>query len=320
VLANKWLSGLSKPVVQFILLGTIAYLVFPPANEIDQAPQPVSLGAAQINALKASWSAATGRMPSAEELENLIARETDEEILFQEALRLGVHLYDPVIRQRLLLNIRFLQPEDERDDDRLFEEAIDLSLHLNDLVIRRRLIQVMELSIEGDVRFRPVDPARLNAEYASRSDEFVEPEKIRLSHIYLSRDRRRSSLVTDAEALLAELRAGQTEPGDITTLGDAFLGGQRLPLQSARELSGQFGTAFGESVMRCEPHVWCGPVESAYGLHLVYVEQRIDARPLAVDDPNVVRRLTADINRLKAEQLMADALTELRKKYGVQRS
>ena len=302
--------------LHFLLGGVLMFALMPPDRVEQSARSPVVIDDARIAAIAASWAAATGREPSEQELDRLVDREVDEEILFQEALRYGVHLTDPVIRQRMLLNMRFIYPQDDRDDDTLFEEALKLDLQHNDTVVRRRMVQVVELSIESDARSRAISDEDRETMFNQRLDEFVQPARARIEHAYFSRDRRSDALADASAALNAA--ATSDDSASVIEAGDAFLGGHRLPSYNAQQLDGQFGRGFGEQVLGCEPQTWCGPIESAYGFHLVKVIEKEVERQLAISDADVVKRLDADISRERAEQAMAAALAELRVKYGLE--
>src|SRR5215470_15490365 len=103
----------------------------------------------------------------------------------------------------------------------------------------------------------------------------VEP-RLGFRQVYLSRDRRGERLAADARSLLARLRAGDGN-GDPAALGDP------LPLP-AGEIARLFGEGFAARLVELEPGRWEGPVESAYGLHLVLVKERVPGRMPALEE------------------------------------
>ena len=71
---------------------------------------------------------------------------------------------------------------------------------------------------------------------------------------------------------------------DASTLGDPILlehGYADVPL---REVASLFGQQFAAAVVDLEPGVWSGPIESGYGVHLVFVDRRIEARLPELDE------------------------------------
>ena len=83
---------------------------------------------------------------------------------------------------------------------------------------------------------------------------------------------------------------------------------------STEEVAREFGRQFAEALTELEPG-WQGPVLSGYGLHLVFLEKRIDGR---IPNWTEVRdRLVMDYNRTRTDRAR-DALYEgLLQKYEV---
>jgi hypothetical protein len=65
----------------------------------------------ELNALKVSWTSQVGRPPNEDEIEGIINQLVDEEILYREALRLGLDKGDIIIKRRLAQKIGFLKQE-----------------------------------------------------------------------------------------------------------------------------------------------------------------------------------------------------------------
>lgn len=61
-------------------------------------------------------------MPTEQQWQQILADEIDEEILYREALTRQWHLTDSVVRQRLIRNMRFLNPKTQ-DDEALIDAA-----------------------------------------------------------------------------------------------------------------------------------------------------------------------------------------------------
>lgn len=100
---------LRDPLVHFALLGVLLFAVFRAlgGGEVD-ARSPIRLGAGDLELLQARWEQQWGRPPSPEELENLIETQLREEILYREALALGLDQNDAIVRRRLVQKMKFL--------------------------------------------------------------------------------------------------------------------------------------------------------------------------------------------------------------------
>lgn len=304
----------AKPL-HFLLGGLLVHLVVQRVDDGVEVPVLDISPQAQAQ-LRASWQAATGREPGEEEFRQLLRREKDDEILVREALALGLQMRDPVIRQRLALNMRFLGEEGE-DEDALVDRALAMDMHGNDLVVRRRLVQLMEFALAEEAPGVPVSEEELRTMYAERRAELAIPPRWRITQVYFSSERRGEAAEADAVAAAVALRQTRSGAGEAIARGDPFLGGHELPLLSARQLDGQFGEGFAEGLSRCVAGEWCAPLRSGFGVHAVRIEAFEAAREPGIDDPEVRRRLEADVRKARAEHRLAEAMERLRRKYGV---
>jgi parvulin-like peptidyl-prolyl isomerase len=53
---------------------------------------------------------------------------------------------------------------------------------------------------------------------------------------------------------------------------------QEVPLSSRSDVARSFGEDFAARALTLEPGRWQGPVESGFGLHLVFVRERVEGR------------------------------------------
>jgi hypothetical protein len=204
------------------------------------------------------------------------------------------------VRRRLVRNMRFVHGDSDRSDEALFEEALELGMDRSDPVVRRRLAQRIGLGIEGVARRAVPGDEELEAYLARHADRFALPATIELSHVFLSRDRRRDAVQADARALLERLVSESIGPEAATPLGDPILLEAHQPPRSEAELARSFGAAFAREVAAAAPGSWFGPVRSSYGVHLVWVHER---RPARIPDLAAVR--SAVLESLLADRAAA---------------
>ena len=163
------------------------------------------------------------------------------------------------------------------DDEVLYREALAQGLDREDPIVRRRLVQKMEFLSEDLAELAPPTDAELESFRLAHAELFTEPAWLSFSQLFLERERHGAQLDSDARALLARLEGAPSTAAVPGGLGDPFLPGSRFERQTERRLAGIFGDGFARAAFGLERGRWQGPVASAFGLHLVRVEERHEA-------------------------------------------
>lgn len=268
--------------------------------------------AADIEARAARWQAQHGAPPSPA-LHSALARAAgDEALLFHEALALGLHEIDPVVRSGLARNMRFLQPGGGASDEALYQRALALGLHKSDPLVRRRLTERMRRLLSA-AELKPASPAALRAHYRAHPQRWLQPARCNASLVFLSAQRG-AKLSADAERLLAQLRGG-VPPERAFTLGDPFLHGAQLRGAAQPRIAARFGNAVAAALATAQPGRWLGPLESPYGLHFAWLHSRVPATipPFEQAAPRVL----ADWRAERERAAMHRALQQLRARYQI---
>jgi hypothetical protein len=159
----------------------------------------------------------------------------------------------------------------------LYREALAMGLDRDDTIVRRRLRQKLEFLTEETVETVAPSDAELQTFLQQHANAFRVEPRLAFQHVYLSRNRRGDATDTEARELLAQLSTGDAATGP-TALGDPFLLPHEFALSSCSEIARLFGDAFATQLQDLEPGRWAGPIASGYGLHLVYVRERVDGR------------------------------------------
>ena len=237
-----------EPLIQFLLIGACiygAYELFAPQDE-SALETTVVVDANRINSFVAQWTARWNRPPTQAELDTLVDSYIREEILYRQAIAMGLDEDDPVTRRRMAQRLEFL--------------TSDLALVLE-----------------------PDEPA-LERYFQDNIDQFRDPDLISFSQVFFDPDARGDATLGDADTALAELKLAGVPDPETLQAGDSFM----LPgyFESATELevSKRLGSGFTQSLITLEPGVWHGPVLSGFGVHLVYVFERMLApEPVLAD-------------------------------------
>jgi len=303
---------LRHPLVLFLVggaaLAALASGLAPP----PPAP-PISLSADDLVALRREWLTLHGSEPDASAWDALVREAIDDELLFREARALDFARSDPVVRQRLLRDLEFLDDGSGRRDrspsgeDQRVERALALGLDQGDLVVRRRLVQRMRAVLSAPAREAPVTPEEIARRYARDRAAGLErlPARFRITQIFLGPA---SAALADPEAVRA--RAEDLGPERADALGAPLLVERHLGPASAAEIARRLGGKFASALEDLPVGDWSGPVVSSYGLHLVFVHERIPGRERSLEEaaPEIERSLRDE----RGERAVREALERLR--------
>jgi hypothetical protein len=305
-----------RRLLHFLLLGCLLFAIEAVASlwTAEETVEEIAITDAQIEVLRRDFRSRAGSLPDRRELAALIRDHVDREILFREALRRNWHRSDPVVRRRLIRNMRFAEAEIPRGSD-AFETALALGMERSDIVARRRLVQRAERTLIASAGFRDPSQAELAAYFETHAQDFLSPARYRFAQVFLSADRRGADLERDAARLLAELRRRGPGPEGVAGLADPFPLPHQLGPWSPREIAKQLGPGFARELEALETGRWTGPVASAYGLHLVWV---LEVTPPTLPSLEEVRGRVSQALRERRERAALQAgLEVLRRRYSV---
>jgi len=100
------LKILREPLLHFLLLGAVFFLVYLWLNPSGKssADNQIQVSQNDIDHLVQVFQKQWQRKPNQQELEGLVREHLKEEILYREALALGLEKDDTIVRRRLALN------------------------------------------------------------------------------------------------------------------------------------------------------------------------------------------------------------------------
>ena len=225
-----------------------------------------------------------------------------------DASRSGTLLDDmpPEGRQRLI--------DDFVREEVLYREALALGLDANDYIIRRRLVQKVEYLARGFETPTDIDP---EAFYQENPDLYIVPASVTFTHVFVSYDnhptQERAQRV--AEALRRELVEKNVSFAGALTHGERFAFHKNYVDRSQEFVASHFGTAFSERLFALPVEQWAGPVESAYGLHLVLIRQRSVER--AANFAEVAQDVRYDAEQAAIKEQTEQAIRKILDRYEV---
>ena len=200
--------------------------------------------------------------------------------------------------------------DDHVREEVMVREAQRLRLDEDDAIIRRRLAQKLSFLTEDVATLEPPGADELMQYFDDNRARYATPAVATFSHIYFSPDRR-DDAAGDARRALAVL-----DPGAWRKAGDPFMLGRTYAHASMSRIERDFGTDFLTALDALAPGPdWQGPIESAYGVHLV----RLDAvsPALGADYASVAPRVARDFEAARRAAANAAYFEELKSQYTV---
>jgi hypothetical protein len=242
---------LRDPLFHFLVLGAGLFFVYTAVNgSVDSAPKRIVVDQTKALRLAEQFQRTWMRPPTRRELEGLVDDYVKEEVLYREALALGL----------------------DRDD----------------LVVRRRLRQKMEFINEGVVELRKPTAADLQAYFDANRDKFRQPDRFSFQQVYINSHKTSGDAKRSAKELLTFLNSNSPLSVDLKSIGDMTMLPTELDAVSGPEVDNIFGKGFAGKIENAPNGHWSGPFESSFGIHLVRLRMRepggfplmVEIRPL----------------------------------------
>jgi hypothetical protein len=255
---------LREPLVHFLLIGAALFGFFRwTGGSGGPDSGRIVIGPGQVEHLAVGFARTWRRPPTQQELKGLIDDFVREEMATREARSMG--------------------------------------LDREDTVIRRRLRQKLEFLVEDAAEAVPPTDAELQAWLDAHPEDYHRDPQVAFRQVFLSPDRRGDGVDADARELLQRLEP-QGASADIARLGDSIMLPAEFDLAPLTLASRMFGNEFASGLAGLEAGRWAGPIPSGYGLHLVFVTERIEGRAPELEDVRdaVARDL---LTRRRKEQL-----------------
>jgi hypothetical protein len=270
---------LKEPLVQFLLIGACIYAVYAlfGATNGSETDRTVYISEERVASLAVAWEKRWNRAPTEQELAGLVRAWLREDILYREAMAMGLDSDDHIIRRRLAQKLEFLT---------------------NDLA------QLQEPTA-----------AELDAFFSDHKQQFKAPDRISFVQVFFNPDTRGDATLSDAEQALVDLSAaGEPDPARLE-IGDRLMINDFYSGVTAMDIRRVMGSDFADAVMQLDPGKWHGPVLSGFGTHLVYVFgfQRAPEPELADVRPAVI----AEWQRLKTEEFNGAFYASAKDRYEI---
>ena len=268
---------LREPLVHFLLLGAALFAVSRFVKPTDRTPtnRQIVMTLDDLRQLQIGFAAQWQRAPTEPEMLGLIESRIKEEILYREALAMG--------------------------------------LDKDDTIVRRRMAQKMEFLAEDVSASHEPTTEELKAYFAKNPQMFTQPARVTFRLLYFSPDKRGKNAWSDANKALAKLAGKPASWDGAAALGDPFMFQDYMADRTPDQIAKDFGPPFAKTLFAQKPGAWAGPIESGYGWHLVYVDTLIAERgaPFEEVEPDVKTAWLAT----RKQEAWDKAYRDMRAKY-----
>ena len=177
---------LRQPLLHFLVAGFALFVLYGGLHRstVNQDPQRIEITPEVVQRIAISWLARWQRPASEQQLQGLIDEYVKEEILYREALKLG--------------------------------------LDKDDTIIRRRLAQKMDFLAEDVASLREPAPGVLEAWYNQHQDQYAPPPLATFHHLFFALDKRGADAQVQAQAALNGLTDKNSGEGDAFMFKSAY--------------------------------------------------------------------------------------------------
>ncbi len=230
--ARRWQR---EPLLHFLIVGALmfgAYFWLNRGSSSGATPQQIVLTEDDMLQMRVSWRAQGRPEPTPQQLQRMIEIKVREEVLYREALAMG--------------------------------------LQNDDVIVKRRLAQKMDFLAEDLSSLREPTADELQQWLRTHEAEFALPPRASFRHLFFGFDQRGARAAGDAAAALADVAGKAADAPGLP--GDAFPLQGNYAERTPEQVAAAFGGPFAQSLFALQPGAWSGPVESGFGSHLVFVE------------------------------------------------
>ena len=277
-----------EPLLHFLIIGLLLFVVFDPQTASDNAGR-IRVDNNQLLPLIMARNPRIGPTEAKAYLESMASEE----------------------RARLV--------EDFVREEVMYREAVALGLDENNYSARRRLIAQLEYINQGFVHESlEIFEQDLLDHYQEHPDRYFAAAQITFTHVYFGSERHGEQTHAKATEELAHVNEKSLPFHLAASRGDHFLYHRNYVNKEREEVASHFGESFANEVfeLQSENTTWQGPLISAYGAHLVLVTSIKAGYFPALDE--VRARVAGDVARVKVEEAQEKLYQEMRSAYVIE--
>jgi peptidyl-prolyl cis-trans isomerase C len=160
----------------------------------------------------------------------------------------------------------------------LYREALAMGLDKDDTIVKRRMVQKMDFLAEDLSDLREPSREELKEWFAKNAGRFSMPGRISFRHLYFSFDKHGEKTAAAAAAALKQVAGKPSDSSEAAALADPFMFQDYYGDRSFEYIAKTFGPKFARALFELKAGSWQGPIESGYGWHLVFIDSLTPGR------------------------------------------
>ena len=224
---------LKEPLIQFLALGALLFGIgLLRGDTVEPSANRIALTAGVFERLIEGFRLTWQRPPTEDEFRGLVEDYLKEEVLYREAMEMGLDRDDQIIRRRLRQKLEFLTAD---------------------------VVESFEPTDDEMLAYLDADP-----------DRYRRDAVLGFRQVYLRVEPDAEQAEARARTLLDELR--HSPDVDPESVGDPFLHPTVFADITQQQLAGLFGAEFALQIVELPVGEWSGPVTSAFGVHLARLD------------------------------------------------
>jgi hypothetical protein len=274
--SSRWLR---EPLLHFLAVGALLFGVDTWRNGSSEESDPQQIVITEDDLLQISVALRVTELPprGSPQFKRLIETKVREEVLYREALAMGL----------------------DRDDT----------------IVKRRMAQKMDFLAEDLSALRQPTAEELRQWFDEHPQDFEAPPRITFRHIFFAFDEHGEGARRAAQQALSHITVDSNTEDNPENLGDPFMFQDYYPDRTLSQVSSVFGSGFSRALFDTAASTWAGPVESGFGWHLVYIDSLTPARLPEFEEVESEVRTAWTVNQ--REEFKQVAYAAMRAKYVV---
>ncbi len=191
-----------------------------------------------------------------------------------------------------------------------------MKLYRVDPIVRNTLIQKMRYLSNDQIDIDKATKEELYSFFLKHRNKFIEPERISFIHIFINPNKHRKNTPQLVNKIYTNVFSHLPKDINFTKLGDYFKGGGNyFEEKSQNDLVNHFDRSFIRQLFKMPTNTWSKPIGSGYGIHIVYIFNRITSKNASFN--KAYKQIRYEWIIAESQKAYKQSIQNLKKKYNI---